>query len=472
MNLRHTPNVGRLFFGFLLAWATLLTVGAAPVQADTPEQTEIAKLLPVPGIELERFGTAVSIDGDTLVVGAPNYVPEPTGPGSVYVYNRDAKGNWTEYANLVVCDAACGDGFGAAVSIDGDTIIVGAPAAANSEIDGAAYIFTRNEQGDWSQQAKLVVSDPQITKLGGSVALQGNTAVVGLISTTSPDVFIFARDQNGNWSHESTLSAPGTSSTNAIAIQGDTIIVGAPFFGIDDDKQTTIGAVYIFTRDENGNWVQQEQLLDPNPEMPFNFFGSSVAFDRNTLVVGSLVYEVSRAYIFNRNEQGDWLMQQVLDPDGNSSSDNFGASVAIQGDTLVVGASHDTPSGSAHIFTRDAGGIWSEHAKLLQSDGGSNDNFGAAVALDNDTIIVGARADDDNGNSSGSAYIFDAAGAPGECQADLDSDGNVGVKDLLTLLGVWGPCPKKGDCPADFDDSGDVGVKDLLFLLGAWGPCP
>ena len=472
MKRRHTPNVDRLFFGFLLACLTLFAVGAAPVQADTPEQTEIAKLLPVPGIELERFGTAVSIDGDTLVVGAPNYVPAPTGPGSVYVYNRDAQGNWTEYANLVVCDAACGDGFGAAVSIDGDTIIVGAPAAANSEIDGAAYIFTRNEQGDWSQQAKLVVSDPQITKLGGSVALQGNTAVVGLISTTSPDVFIFARDQNGNWSHESTLSAPGTSSTNAIAIQGDTIIVGAPFFGIDDDKQTTIGAVYIFTRDENGNWVQQEQLLDPNPEIPFNFFGSSVAFDRNTLVVGSLVYEVSRAYIFNRNEQGDWLMQQVLDPDGNSSSDNFGASVAIQGDTLVVGASHDTPSGSAHIFTRDAGGIWSEHAKLLQSDGGSNDNFGAAVALDNDTIIVGARADDDNGNSSGSAYIFDAAGAPGECQADLDSDGNVGVKDLLTLLGVWGPCPKKGDCPADFDDSGDVGVKDLLFLLGAWGPCP
>ena len=439
MKRRHTPNVDRLFFGFLLAWATLL--GAAPVHADTPEQTEIAKLLPVPGIELERFGTAVSIDGDTLVVGAPNYVPAPTGPGSVYVYNRDAQGNWTEYANLVVCDAACGDGFGAAVSIDGDTIIVGAPAAANSEIDGAAYIFTRNEQGDWSQQAKLVVSDPQFTKLGGSVALQGNTAVVGLISTTSPDVFIFARDQNGNWSHESTLSAPGTSSTNAIAIQGDTIIVGAPFFGIDDDKQTTIGAVYIFTRDENGNWVQQEQLLDPNPEMPFNFFGSSVAFDRNTLVVGSLVYEVSRAYIFNRNEQGDWLMQQVLDPDGNSSSDNFGASVAIQGDTLVVGASHDTPSGSEHIFTRDERGIWSEQAKLLQSDGGNNDVFGAAVALDNDTIIVGARGDDDNGSSSGSAYIFDAAGAPGTCPWDFDNTGEVGVKDLLLLLGNWGPCP-------------------------------
>ncbi len=59
-----------------------------------------------------------------------------------------------------------------------------------------------------------------------------------------------------------------------------------------------------------------------------------------------------------------------------------------------------------------------------------------------------------------------------ECLADLDSSGDVGVKDLLILLGASGPCPKKGDCPADFDNSGDVGVKDLLFLLGNWGACP
>ena len=467
MNLRHTANVDRLFFAFLLACLTLFAVGTAPVYAGPPQQTEIAKLLPSPGIELETFGTAVSIDGDTLVVGAPNYVPEPTGPGSVYVYNRDAQGNWTEYANLVVCDAACGDGFGAAVSIDGDTIIIGAPAAANSEISGAAYIFTRNQQGDWTQQAKLKVSDPDITNLGGSVALQGNTAVVGLTSTSVPDVFIFVRDQHGNWSHESTLSAPGTNVPNSLAIQGDTIIVGAPFFS-NDNNQTTIGSMYIFTRDAKGNWAQQAQLLDPNPVNFYNAFGFSVAFDTNTLVIGSITFSVDRAYIFDRNEQGDWLMQQVLDPDGNSSSDNVGASVAIQGDTLVVGASHDSPSGSAHLFTRDARGIWSEHAKLLQSDAGHNDNFGAAVALDNDTIIVGARGDDDYGNASGSAYLFDAAGIPA-CPADLDKDGSVGILDLLALLAAWGSDPAG---PPDFDGDGDVGILDLLTLLANWGPCP
>ncbi len=84
------------------------------------------------------------------------------------------------------------------------------------------------------------------------------------------------------------------------------------------------------------------------------------------------------------------------------------------------------------------------------------------------TVIVSDR--------SGGLFVLDVtkatSGGCGGCKADLDGDNVVGVKDLLILLGVWGPCPPKEDCPADFDDSGDVGVKDLLFLLGVWGPCP
>ncbi|MCZ6810396.1 MAG: FG-GAP repeat protein, partial [Planctomycetota bacterium] len=193
----------------------------------------------------------------------------------------------------------------------------------------------------------------------------------------------------------------------------------------------------------------------------------------------------------NRNEQGDWLMQQVLDPDGNSSSDNFGASVAIQGDTLVVGASHDAPSGAAHIFKRDDNGIWLEHAKLLQSDGGNNDVFGAAVVLDDDSIIVGARGDDDNGSSSGSAYIFDAAGAPA-FPADITGprdvpDGCVDAFDLGAMLGAWcsavndpnPPSPPCENCTpanlavADISGAGNapdgcIDAFDLAKLLAEW----
>ncbi|MCH8260231.1 MAG: hypothetical protein IIC46_08485, partial [Planctomycetes bacterium] len=94
--------------------------------------------------------------------------------------------------------------------------------------------------------------------------------------------------------------------------------------------------------------------------------------------------------------------------------------------------------------------------------GNTPDNI-AGDYTDNGGICLADTCDDTNGN-----------GIPDECECpgDLDNSGDVGVKDLLVLLGAWGPCPKKGNCPADFDDSGDVGVKDLLILLGAWGPCP
>ena len=90
-----------------------------------------------------------------------------------------------------------------------------------------------------------------------------------------------------------------------------------------------------------------------------------------------------------------------------------------------------------------------------------------------DSVWVRVRMD-----NSGTDYYdvsnapFSIVSAPVPCPADFDESNDVGVKDLLFLLGAWGPCPKKGDCLADFDDSSDVGVKDLLFLLGAWGPCP
>ncbi|MEE9129379.1 MAG: FG-GAP repeat protein [Phycisphaerales bacterium] len=108
-------------------------------------------------------------------------------------------------------------------------------------------------------------------------------------------------------------------------------------------------------------------------------------------------------------------------------------------------------------------------AKLLPDDGAADDRFGWSVAISGTTAIVGAYLDDDNGTDSGSAYLFDAAAAPGTCSWDLDDNSSVGVGDLLILLGAWGPNPGH---PADFDCNDDVGVSDLLALLANWGPRP
>ena len=103
-------------------------------------------------------------------------------------------------------------------------------------------------------------------------------------------------------------------------------------------------------------------------------------------------------------------------------------------------------------------------------DGGIDhaNGFPGLFGVDDWTLVSSASAEPDGDL----AMKIEGTPVKPPCPADLDDSGDIGVKDLLFLLGAWGPCPKKGDCPADFDNSGDVGVKDLLFLLGNWGPCP
>ena len=149
--------------------------------------------------------------------------------------------------------------------------------------------------------------------------------------------------------------------------------------------------------------------------------------------------------------------------------DGFGDSVSVSGDVAVVGAILDDDngefSGSAYVFRYD-GAVWVEEEKLTASDGAAEDFFGS-VSISGDVALVGAWGDDDNGSDSGSAYVFDL-NCPRDCPADLDGSGGVGFGDLLVLLAAWGPCE---DCPEDLDDSGTVDFDDLLIVLDAWGPC-
>ena len=196
--------------------------------------------------------------------------------------------------------------------------------------------------------------------------------------------------------------------------------------------------------------------------------------------------------------------QKISDTEGGftgilDDNDNFGVSVASLGDLdgdgvpdLAVGAYADDDGctddppicnrGAVWVLFLNADGTVKSHQKISDTQGnftGILDNvdlFGSAVAslgdLDGDGVgdlAVGAYLDDDGGTRRGAVWVLFLDGV---CPWDLDGSGDVGVKDLLFLLGTWGPCPKKGDCLADFDNSGDVGVKDLLVLLGAWGPCP
>ncbi len=116
-------------------------------------------------------------------------------------------------------------------------------------------------------------------------------------------------------------------------------------------------------------------------------------------------------------------------------------------------------------------GIQGFTAQACNSDDCWDLNGNASCDLKDEDINGDGNCDVQDCSWTGLAFPINIEGAP-PCPADFDDDGAVGVKDLLFLLGTWGPCPKKGDCPADLDDDGAVGVKDLLFLLGVWGPGP
>lgn len=404
------------------ATSILLTVGLALAltglaSADQLPSQQAYLKAPQPGQE-KAFGTALAIDGNTLVVGShedtATELQRPTGPGEAFVYVRE-RGRWRAQTSLTDDSLEPDDQFGAAVAISGDTIVVGAhyddsagsgDAADNSlRNSGAAYVFVRDGD-DWVQQAYLKASNPGThDTFGGAVAICGDTIVIGADSEDS--------DADG-------LNQDGS-----------------------DDYASGAGAVYIFIR-QGSTWTQQA-YLKTDFSGAGDRFGWSLALSDDTLIVGAPGEKsgargvngdqtddsevgTGAAYVFVR-EGETWTQQAYLKASNSGRGDSFGGEVAISGDTVVVGARNEkgdgsTPEddslirpGAAYVFVRE-GGTWHEQAYLKAARPDSKDVFGDSVAIEGDTILVGAKGEDSsatgiNGDQlnedatySGSVYLF------------------------------------------------------------------
>ncbi|MGI8604110.1 MAG: FG-GAP repeat protein [Verrucomicrobiales bacterium] len=337
----------------------------------------------------DNFGSSVAVSRDTVVVGASGEDSSTTGvnkppnesdiaAGAVYVFVRSA-GVWTQQAYLkpaAVGTTQRSDGFGVSVAISRDTVVVGANGEDSSttgvnstpnesaSFSGAAYVFVRST-GVWRQQAYLkpaaVGTRQADDRFGYSVAVSGDTVVVGA----------YAEDS----------STTGVNST-------------------PNESATESGAAYVFVRSA-GVWTQQAYL--------------------KPAAVGT-----------------------------SQRSDGFGYSVAVSGDTVVVGARYEDSSttgvnsapnesaqdsGAAYVFVRSAG-VWTQQAYLKPAAVGTTqevDNFGISVAVSGDTVVVGALLEDssttgvnsapnESANSSGAAYVFTGLGPVGS-DPDRDNDG-------------------------------------------------
>ncbi len=414
----------------------------------------------------DGFGNSVSIDGNTVVIGAPYEGSNATGvggdasdnsasnSGAVYVFTRSGS-TWTQQAYIKASNTEANDRFGWWVDISGDTIAVGANGEDSNATGvggdqndntlpstGAVYVFTRTGT-TWTQQAYIKASNTnEYDNFGYTVALDGDTLVV---------------------------TAPYEAS-NATGINGNQA----------DNSLEDAGAAYVFTR--NGTtWTQQAYIKASNTGQG-DGFGYGIGFSGDTLVIGA-PYEKSNATGVNGNQADNsadyagaayvftrsgtvWSQEAYIKASNTGVNDYFGNQLAVSGDTIVIAAPGESSnatgvdgnqadnsaesSGAAYVFTR-SGTAWTQEAYIKASNTGQYDSFGTSVALAGDALVIGAigeasNATGINGNQAdnsvegaGAAYVFARAGTNWSQTAYLKASADIGTYDYFgQALGLSG----------------------------------
>jgi hypothetical protein len=277
------------------------------------------------GKDYDYFGYQLSISGsgNVLVVGGYN-------SKAAYVFEKNAHNSWTQTAKLTADDGASGDAFGRSVDVFGNIIIVGASWHNNT---GAAYIYSRQDGGNWTQAAKITASDrAKGDQFGSTVAASEDLVVVGLAGSSD--------------------------------------------------------AVYIFEKDAgSGNWKETRKLLNHNKDP------RDLSISGNVLAVGSSSSQSQSVIVYERNTaDGSWA--RTMNLTSPTGSDGFGYIVSVDGDVLVVGATYsDGYTGAAYVYEKNQT-TWELTAKLTEDDGSSSDYFGWSVGVSEGKIVVGAYGDD------------------------------------------------------------------------------
>lgn len=351
------------------ALALLLALAASSARALPPCTGQI-DVQPAPGAGAQ-LGCTVATDGSVVATGAHQDSAAAPDAGAIYVLQRGGT------LRLTAADAQAGDLLGFGLALEGSTLVAGAPqgdapGVANA---GAVYVFSR-PGASWTTSAPQVkLTAPSARRndqFGQAVALSGDRIAVGAPDRTgggslSGAVYVFKRS-GASWALEAEIADPDAAPLDsfgfALALDGDTLAVGAPF--ADQPGRGSVGVVHVFVR-EGTSWVRRARIVDP----------------------------------------------------GGQNGDELGVSVALSGATLVSGARRADVSGlvdagAAFVFARaDASGAtWTQWAKLTATNPGADDLFGSAVAIAGTRIVVGARNHDAGGHNAGAGFVFDSLTDP------------------------------------------------------------
>ena len=420
-----------------------------PISITSPPPLTLTDLTQRTG---DQFGQAVSISGDYAVVAAPHSGSRRT--GAVHIYENTGD-EWTFVKEIVAPnqdnDIAGGDRFGWSVGLQGNTLVVGAPREENGEADktsGAAYVFDRNEGGanNWGLVQRLRSADTALgDQFGSSVSIDDDSIVVGARLNDGPTkkntgaAYVFKRKQSNHWQQVRKLSdSAGLRNDQfgfSVDIEGNNVIVGAPgtdYTEVTDEGNVVhqdSGSAYVYHRDV-GSDVWELMRKHDAPDTHNNVsggdrFGFSVAIDKSVAVVGAFREEESEgdlssgaAYVLRKNagERNSWSVARKLVASDPALRDQFGYSVDVHNDRVAVGArlkrSDDgrLKTGAVFVFDRFAGqDNWREVRKFEASDASPRDYVGSGVAVSGEYTLAGAPLNDEGGQSAGNAYIFEAA---------------------------------------------------------------
>ena len=405
-----------------------------PAPAQVFVKTEDAKLASPDVSPGGALGRTLAVSGDTFAVGARHHHSGVSQGGGVSLFRRTGT-QIVQEAFLIAPTPDVAERFGLELDLQGDLLAVRSGRGESQGFnDFASEVLLYERAGSqWSPAGTLRADDPtRDWVFGDAIVIDGDTIAVGdpiydLPQGNGPGAVFLFRRQGSNWVQEALLRASNEGSNHrfglALALEGDRLVVGAQGARLAGNPTTSDGqgAAYVFER--TGTTWTETQILFAVDGVPGDAFGSDVSLSGDTILIGAAADDEpfdrsGSAFVFTL-EDGTWELEQKLVPSDPEDNGNFGAHLALEGDrAAIVGNEHDNASSptsvSAYVFERSAG-TWSEDLHLRSSRGNLPPNgFGDPIAMEGDTIVVGARWGafeaglfEQSFSQPGAAFVFD-----------------------------------------------------------------
>lgn len=406
-------------FLIALLFITIFCVAHSTAQCDVEESFQAV------GTHVnDNLGFSSANWCDKIAVGVPDRHGDAGGDvGAVELYRR-VNDEWILEVTLIGGDGGGGVARGHSVDIYKNLIVSGAIGEDNNGVrSGAAYVFEEVE-GEWIETAMLTPSIGADTDFfGWSSCATDGVIVVGAPrndhnGSDAGAVFVFEKIK-GQWIETAMLAGADTDDGdrfgNAVSIWDNTIAIGAQR---DRPNGSRSGSAYIFQK-VSGKWVETAKII-PSNSISGAEFGNAVSIYDNLLAVGSYLatrrgFESGLAYIF-RHENGEWIEEQQIIGDDSQEQDEFGTSVALFQNTLLVGAPWDDDAdydgGSAYLFKPDENsGYWKQVNKIIGSNVARYHRFGNSASLWHDYAVIGSYIHSSR-DEPGTAYFYDLGCQP------------------------------------------------------------